>query len=221
MLSEAIEYPRRGDDTVKTILVGGLLTLTSILVVPALFLQGYMMRVLRQGHEDAYPPAFDDWGGMFVDGLKALAISLVYGLVAAAVVFVVPAVVGTFVLSMGSGGGGAGVGIFAAIVALVLVPLLFALVLGSAYLAPAALALFAREGRVGAAFDLGTLRRIAFTGEYFVGFLLYLVVVVVGQFVGSLLMIALFLGVFVLFYAQLAGFYVIGRAVDDALAATA
>lgn len=223
MLQEAFEYPRRGEHSLRTILVGGACILFSFLLVPAVLLQGYVLRVLRRGG-DGDPPTFDDPAGLLVDGLKAFVVQFVYVAVPTLLMLVVPAVLGAFVLSLGStagsgsGGGGGVVGVVGALVALVFVPLLLAVLLGAVYLLPAALALLAREGRIAAAFDPSGLRRVAFTREYLVGFLLYLAVSVVGGMVGSALVFALLLGVFVLFYAQVSAYFIVARSVDDALA---
>jgi hypothetical protein len=73
-------------------LVGAALTLAGSVVpiVPLLFVAGYVLRVMRQalaGQEPALP-AWDDWGGLARDGLKVLAVNLVYFL-PALVVFLV------------------------------------------------------------------------------------------------------------------------------------
>ena len=47
MLSEAFAYPRRDDDWLRTVLIGGVLLLFSPLFLPALVVQGYLVRVLQ------------------------------------------------------------------------------------------------------------------------------------------------------------------------------
>lgn len=84
MLSEALEYPRARDDWFKSILIGGVLSLFSWLLVPAILVVGCIVRVLRStmaGEET--PSVFDDWGDLLRDGLRATIIGLAYGLIPA------------------------------------------------------------------------------------------------------------------------------------------
>lgn len=219
MLEDALEYPRRDDDWLTTVLIGGAMVLFGFLLIPAIVVQGYYLRVLA-GRDD--PPAFDDWAELFVDGLKSFVVMFVYGLVPMLVGMVVPAVVGTFVLSMGSAAGSngaaGGLGVFAALLALVLVPLLLLAIFAGVYLGPAGLALLAREGRIGAAFEWSQLKRVAFTKTYFVGWLLAAVVLLVGGMVAGILSLLL-VGFFVSFFVNVVAYRVLGTSVEDALGA--
>jgi len=56
----ALRYPAGGDDPVRTVGIGGVLSLLSVLIVPLVLLAGDVVRVL--GHAmagDDRPPAFD------------------------------------------------------------------------------------------------------------------------------------------------------------------
>jgi hypothetical protein len=221
MFSDALSFPRRGDDWLSTLLVGGILTLLGVFVLPALVVQGYLVRVLDYAaRRERTPPSFTQWGVLLVDGLKLFVVTLVYGLflivpfvlVFASLVIVVP---GAPVPVESNGavpteppasvGGGTGLLIFLGLVAVV--GLLAVLV---AYVLPAAVANFAIEGRLGAAFDVRTVFAGAFTTDYAVAWLLALVVGVVGGLVGSALT-AVAVGVFVLFYVQVVLYYLVGR----------
>lgn len=80
------DVPATQDDWLIIHLVGALLVLTSVLVFPAIVLNGYLVRVLREsGEPDPRLPAFTDWGELFVDGLKFATVNLAYG-----AVFLVP-----------------------------------------------------------------------------------------------------------------------------------
>src|SRR6056297_3190374 len=82
MFEDSLTYLRDGDDAVRTILVGGLLSVLGFLIVPAVLVQGYVLRVLgRVADGDTDPPAFDDWGALAVDGVKALVVAAVYAVV--------------------------------------------------------------------------------------------------------------------------------------------
>ena len=217
MLSDALSFPRGGDDWLSTLLVGGILTVLSFLILPGFVLQGYLVRVL--GHAargERTPPSFTQWGSLLVDGLKVFVVNLVYGLVV-----LIPFALllgGLFIAVPGEpvpvapgatpsppSGGAGGLVVLVVLVAVVAVAGLLL-----AYLLPAALANFAIEGNLGAAFALRTIASGAFTGDYAVAWLLALVVGIVGGLVGSALS-AVVVGFFVLFYVQVVLYYLVGR----------
>ncbi|WP_101297905.1 DUF4013 domain-containing protein [Halegenticoccus soli] len=212
MITESITYLRNSEDWVKTVLIGGLLSLLSFLVVPTFTVIGYLLRVLRSTMRgDETPPEFGEWGDMTVDGLKGFVIAAVYGLV--------PVVVGLALVLFGAVGASVGnsdaAGVFGGIVALI--GALIALVLGlaAAYVIPAALANYAEHDRLGAGFAVGELRPVLTSGTYATGWLYAFVVVVAGGFVAGLLnvvpLLGFVVGAFVTFYAAVAAYYIIGR----------
>jgi hypothetical protein len=205
MLGQALSFPRHGDDWVKTVAIGGGLLVLSVLVLPAILLQGYLVRVVRAGaNGDRGPPAFDDWGSLFVDGLKLIVVSVGYYLPATLVVVVATVVVGSGALVGGEAG--AGIGILGGVGLLVGV----LLVLVATYLLPAAVANMAVRDSLGAAFDLGTVAGAALTTDYAVAVLLALVAGFLFNLVGSPLLIVL-VGAGVLFYGQVVVYYLFGR----------
>lgn len=223
MLEDALAYPRRDDDWLKTVLIGGAMVLLSFLILPALVVQGYYLRVIGQGSGDD-PPTFTDWGELLVDGLKAFVVILVYGAIPFLAGMVIPAFVGTFMLSLGgaAGSNGAamgGVGVFAALLALVLVPLLLLAIAAGIYLGPAGMALLAREGRIGAAFEWSQLKAVAFTRTYLVGWLVAAVVLFVGGILAGILSFLL-VGFFVSFFVNVVAYRIVGVSVEDALGAS-
>lgn len=203
MLGDALSFPTTSDDWVGTVVIGGALTLFSFLILPGIVVYGYLVRVARAGATGAAAPSFTDWEGLLVDGVKVFALGL-----AASIVVVVPIVV-----VGGIGGAVAGMTgnrVFGGVVALVvpLVAVALALVLG--YFLPAALANFAIEDSLAAAFDLGTVVDGALTAEYATAWLLALLVGLAGNAVGSVLAVVL-VGFLVLFYAQVVVAYLFGR----------
>lgn len=214
MISESITYLRNSNEIVKTVLIGGLLSLLSFLLIPAFIVLGYFVRVLQRtmdGNDEA--PIFEDWESLLVDGLKAFAIMLVYGLVPAMVGFVL---VGGGIMAALSGDVGSLIG-----GASILFGVLLSLVLGLAawYIIPAATANFAETGRLSDGFDVGTLRPVLLSGIYATGWLMALGVIVLGGIVVSLLslvpVIGALAGVFVSFYAAVAAYYIIGHTWAD------
>ena len=217
MFNESLEYLRKSDDWVKTVLIGGFLTLVGVLVVPIFVVLGYLMRVLRATIAgDETPPAFDEWGEMTVDGLKAFVVAFVYGVVPSVVVLVFGGI-GLVGVIVGSGGDGPGVGAaLGGLTALVGLLLGFALSLVAMYVVPAALANYAETDRVGAAFDIGELRPVLTSGAYATAWLIGFAVVFAAGIVTSVLNVVPFLGVvvgaFVTFYALVAAYYAVGTA---------
>lgn len=77
----------------KTILKLGLLSIFSFLIIPFIFLLGYQFRIIKTATEgmingDEGFPEFNEYSKMFKDGLKVLAVSIVYSLIPVAVFLV-------------------------------------------------------------------------------------------------------------------------------------
>jgi hypothetical protein len=75
---------RDRDEAVTTVVIGGLCTFLSFLIVPQVVVLGYVVRVLRADDDDR-PPAFDRLGSLLVDGTKAYVIWLAWMIVPLAV----------------------------------------------------------------------------------------------------------------------------------------
>lgn len=211
MLGDAISYPRTNDDWLPTIAIGGILLILQFLIVPAVLVQGYYVRVLRDvSRGETVAPSFTDWGDLFVDGLKLLVVGIGYGLVIAIPAVILSAIAGGGAAAVGGESGGA----IALLVSLVVVVYSIAV----SYVVPAAVANFAAEDSIGAAFDFGTIRDVVTTGEYLRGILFGVLVAIVGGIVGSVLSILL-VGIFVLFYAQIGMYYCFARGYADGRAA--
>jgi hypothetical protein len=213
MLREAFEYPLAGDWG-ERVLVGGLLTLGgAIILLPAVPLQGYFVAVLRSVANDGSgeagtwasgPPPFDDWEELSLDGLKAVLVAVPY-----AVVSTIAVTVAVFLLTAGfvaraTGDGGAASLAVLAVAGLVTAVAAVA-VTAATYLYPVALAHFAVEGSVEAAFDVRTVATIAWTREYALAWLFVSTAgVVLSALAGVLSLLAAF-------YLQVAFFYLFAR----------
>ena len=213
MLSEAFAFPRRDDGWLETVLIGGVLSFLGFLIIPAIFVNGYLLRVTRAAVEgESEPPRFDDWGDLLVDGILVWVVELVYlgipGVLLA--VLVASFVVITSVSTSAVGAAPRTSAGIAAVVGFLLLAVLATVLVVAAYLLPAALANFARTDDVVAAFHLRTVARAAFTVDYFVAVLLAIGVTVVLGFVGGLLSVIL-VGVFVLFYLQVVVYHLFGQ----------
>lgn len=209
MLGDALSYPKSGDEWVKRILIGGTLTLIGAFIfITLLPVQGYLVRVLRSAAADEQvAPNFEEWGDLFVDGIKLILVQIVYLLVPIVVLVGGAFVTGIGVFAAGDAPGlGTGVGLFGAVI--LLVGVLLGLV--AIYLVPAALTNFAHEDSFGAAFDIATITDAAFTSEYVVALVLAFFVSFVLGIVAVLLSFIL-VGFFIQFYVQVAVFYLFGR----------
>lgn len=209
MLSDAISYPNRGEDSLKTIVVGGVLLVLSFLVVPLLVLSGYYVRILEAtAAGDDVPPAFDDWGDLIVTGVIAVVVGIGYYLIPA-ILFVVLGGLGAL-----AGGHLSLSGLTTAFVVAGLVGVVVT------YLFPAALTNYAREGRVGAAFAFGDLKSIVLSGGYFAAWVLGFLVAVAGGIVVGVLslvpVIGTIVGLFVNFYIAVVAYRMFGTAYRNA-----
>lgn len=218
MLEEGLSYPVKGDNALGRIVIGGLLGFFSWLVVPAFALLGYLVWVLEgAARNDPDPPAFEDWGEMLGDGLKAFVVTLVYGIVPfALLVFGMVVAMGGAASGSDSAAGLLGsVGLLTVLLGLVAMFLLY-------YLIPAALTNMAVEGDVGAAFDWATLKQVLLSGDYLVAWLLPFAIGLVANIV-TFVLVLLTVGIgallvpFIQFYVQVSIFFMFGRAFGSVL----
>lgn len=215
MIEDALSYPTADDEWTERIVVGGLLVLASPLVIPAIALYGYLVRVLRSvAAGESVAPEFDDWEELLVDGVKALVIGLAYALVPLVAFGVLFSVVGIGFVAAAAGESAAGVGIGVVFLA-VLGVVAFAVSLVVAYVVPAALARFALDGSLEAAFEFRALFDAVTTSDYALGWVLAAVVSIVVGAVASALTIVL-VGFFVSFWSQVVSTYLFGRGYVDA-----
>lgn len=218
-LNDTLRYPTVGEDWMRTILIGGVLSFLGFLLIPLLFVYGYLMRVIRESREDTRdPPAFEDWGDLFMEGLQVFVIGIVFMLIP---LIVAAVTIGGSVLAMLIGTNlGMAVGIGGLVLGLLLTMLL-TLVFG--YVAVAAIVNFALEETFAAAFDLQTLKSAVLHRDYAVAWILSIVVLVAGAFLGGIVSempwIGPIIAAFVGFYAAMVAAVLWGdgfsAAVDD------
>ena len=214
MITESLTYLRGSDGWVKTVVIGGLLTFLGFLVVPAVLVAGYLVRVLRgtmHGDDDA--PRFDDWGSLAGDGLRAVAIAVVYGLVPALLIAV------TAGLAAAVAGPGPRSGLVVGAVTFVGGLLALALGLLAAYIVPAAVANYAEQESFRAGFAVGDLRPVLTSGTYatawVMGFAIILGAGIVAAALNVVPLLGTVVGAFVSFYAITAAYYIVGHAWGD------
>lgn len=197
IISDSISYPSQDW---KKVLILGILTIISILVIPVFLVMGYFFRILKSsiaGFDEL--PDFDEWGEMFIDGLKMFVVQFVYLLIPLIVIFIGMLAslasisvtdTGTMtnpVLFMGLMGGTAIIGIILAI--------LFELV-GSIAVANMAL----NNSELGAAFRFSEiLEKISMIGwgKYIVWYIVMIVISLIGGFIASILNVIPFIGMII------------------------
>lgn len=218
-IEDVLRYPTRREDWVATVLIGGALTLFSFLVIPGIVVTGYVLAVIRgRLAGDEKPPAWGNWTDLFVDGLKAWVVGFVYAIVPMAVAVVV---FGSAVAAMASG---SDVGIAVGLLGLGFGSLLwFVVALAFFYPLPASLANLAATGRLGAAFDVGTVRQVVTTRAYAVPWLWGLAVLVVASAIGGAInavpLVGWVVGAIFLFYVDVVLGVLWGAGYADALEA--
>jgi hypothetical protein len=218
MLEDAIAYPWRGEQRVKTLVIGGILSVFYWVIIPGLVLQGYQLRVFRQvcAGDTEVPPAFDTWGRLLGDGLVGMVITLVYG-----VGFMTPfglSVVVFLPFAGRSADSGGALAIAGVAVALLVTLIAFAIGLTVIYLVPAALAAYAVTGDISSAFSPSTLWTIGSDRSYLLGVVTGILLNAITQVVGTMLVltiVGILLLPFIGFYGSVAGVYAIGAGVAD------
>lgn len=229
MLEDALNYPFRGEDSTKRLLVGGTLPFLSaaiyivgllllfvfvgmfvvpFAIVPRVLLWGYLVTVVAAvlaGQDE--PPDFDDWKQIGVDGLKAVLVTLAYSIPLIVLVFVIAVVTGLTGSIAGQAGSSGPVTVAEIIwVVFGLFVALYSLVMY--YVLPAAIVNYVREDDVAAAFHLRTISDIAFDGDYLVAWLLAAIVLVVGSLIAIPLYFVL-VGFVLRFYILLVAAYLV------------
>nr|WP_265338424.1 DUF4013 domain-containing protein [Haladaptatus pallidirubidus] len=181
--------------------------------MPGLIALGYVIETLTavsRGEEDL--PAFEDWGNLLVLGLKSFVVNIAYTIVPTLIMFVSLIVA----LSGASSTDTSGLGIVGTVG--VLTGLLLSLPL--MYIIPAAYTNLGRTGKMGSAFDFGTLKPVVTSKKYFVSALFSLFIFMAVSILLTIVSIVTFgLGYlffpFVVFWVYLAGCYMFGLAFGE------
>lgn len=74
MIPQALRFPFEEQDWIRKMIGGYILVLASFAILPAPLLLGYILRIMR---EDSMPE-FDNLVQMYIDGLKAFAVVMLY-----------------------------------------------------------------------------------------------------------------------------------------------
>lgn len=158
-----------------------LIIATILLGIP---LAGYALKVLR-GEKPA--PEVADWGTLFVDGIKAIIIYLIYA-IPIIIVYAILLVVGIGAMMTGDAGAVAGMGI---ILVGMLVCIVLAIIIGIFEII--GMVRFARTGSIGEAFNFGailaTIAKIGWVPYIIALVVLFVVAIIFGIIVAIIQMI--------------------------------
>jgi hypothetical protein len=85
IVNDAIRYP---STDWKKVIILGVLMIASVVIIPIFLVMGYGFRALKAsiaGFDEL--PEFDEWGEMFVDGLKVFVVQIAYMIVPLIIIF--------------------------------------------------------------------------------------------------------------------------------------
>lgn len=85
IVNDAIRYP---SSDWKKVIILGVLMIASVVIIPIFLVMGYGFRALKAsiaGFDEL--PEFDEWGEMFVDGLKVFVVQIAYMIVPLIIIF--------------------------------------------------------------------------------------------------------------------------------------
>lgn len=215
-----VRYPMESDDWMTTILIGGVLSIFTVLIIPWFLVMGYVLKTLRAGMESAdSPPVFDDWETLLKEGFVAAVIGFIYQLVPL-IVFVVT-VGGSMLAFLTGTEAGAGIGV-ASLMGGLFITWVLSIVFG--YIAVAGIANYAREGSFSAGFDVGVISDVVTSRAYLVAWgyalLLFIGFGILSGVVAMVPIIGALIGVFISFYALVAAAWVWGHGFAEATETT-
>ncbi len=191
---------------IQKLLIGSLFTILSFFLIGGVFIAGYAVRLLRRAARgEPYPlPEWDDLGGMFMEGLSAMAAYLLHILpcIMAFGLLAIP-----IVLLGGKDGEGAPAALF---VIFPLLAVLLVLFFGVVFYFTAVLTRLAVEERFGAAFEVS--ENLAFLKRNIGNFVMAIVVFLVGNFIAQFGIILFCVGIIpATFWSQCVGAYALGE----------
>ena len=225
-LSRALTFFFEDPDWVPKLLVGTLFALLTPFVIGTVFVAGYAVAVAQHTMRQASPllPEWDDLPGIFMEGLKGLAISLTHKLpVFLLSMLMILALVGGALIQQeglgqeglgqeGQGGGGLPEGLLYYGLPAIFGGwfLVFVLSLAVLFYVPAAFVRFIQTDRLSAAFDV--MDNVAFIREQGSTYLTGILAIVLAGFISQLGIIVFCIGVFpAMFWSACVMGYVIGE----------
>ncbi|MCE5215243.1 MAG: DUF4013 domain-containing protein [Methanobacterium sp.] len=208
--SNALKYPL---NDFKKVLILGILSIFSVLIIPGFLLLGYVFRIIKSSMEDSNePPQFDEWTSMFVDGLKVFVVFFIYYLIPG--ILILLGTWAAFLPMLTQQGAGSlvdpsiNVGLISGI-AVIGIGLLIVV----SFIIPLALANMVYYDQISAAFRFGELfDKLKEIGgvDYFIWYVVMLVIAVAASYICFFLVFPLFIGIIIvplIIYPYLTMFY--------------
>ncbi len=188
IISDSIKYP--SSDWGK-VLILGIITIASVLIVPVFLLIGYVFRIIKAtlaGIDEL--PEFDEIGDMFVDGLKVFVVGFIYAIP----VWIISAIIGLLMgVNSAATTASLGPGYFLAVLLGNIVFFIIALIIGLVELM-AIVNMAYNDGDLGAAFKFSEILDIIATigwGKYIVTYIVIVIIATIGILIGALTLIIL------------------------------
>ncbi len=181
IIGDAVRYPSQDW---KKVVILGVLYILNIIIIGVLFWPGYLLRVLKAtlaGSDEL--PEFDDWGGMVVDSLKLIIVTIIYFIIPAAIAFIgIWASVGSMVAMSNAGivspaafmGLLTGTVLIAAIIGIIIALIYYMAVVNMAY----------NDSEIGAAFRFSEIMNLISSIGWADYIIWYIVMIVVGIVIG-------------------------------------
>lgn len=176
--SEAI---KRSFSDWKKFAIGTVLYLIPFLnLITGMFGTGYSLLCAKTAMKKNYKlPEWENWGDLFIKGLLAYVIMFLWFIPT----FILAAIAGgAALLAFFQGDQTAAIGAFGGLG--IVAGLVFLITI---YLMPSILLQFADKGKFGAGFDFGNIFSMAFTGDYFVAWILTMVIGIVAVIIMGLI----------------------------------
>lgn len=190
IISDAVKYP---SSDWKKVLILGVFFILSFIVVGIIFIAGYFLRIVKStlaGFDEL--PEFDEWGQMFIDGLKVIVVWIVYMIIPLIVIFI-----GIFasIASIASIGTITNPAALLGFGVVAIIGFILALIFGLiAYMAIVNMAFY---DEIGAAFKFGeVLERISTIGwgKYIVWYIVMIVIGIIGGFIAGIINVIPYIG---------------------------
>ena len=169
----------------------------SIIPIVNFMFSGYLLNVAKSAmKKDMDLPKWENWGTLFVEGLLAFVIGIIYMLPVVVILGGLLLVGGLSVPGLIAGGMLGMAGVMAGLGIYLAVLVIIALVLG--FLSTVALLTYAETRDFSSAFAFRDIIKKAFTGTYIVGFIITMVIVgVIAFIIGLIPLIGQFLSTFI------------------------
>jgi hypothetical protein len=187
IISDSIKYP---SSSWGKVLILGIITIASILIVPIFLLLGYMFRIIKAtlaGIDEL--PEFDEIGEMFVDGLKVFVVGFIYAIP----VWIISAIVGLLTGGTTATTADIGTGYALAFILGNIVTFIIAVIIGLIELMAIANMAY-NDGDLGTAFRFSEILDIISTigwGKYIITYIVIVILASIGVVIGALTMIIL------------------------------